>query len=123
MNRPQLIKFSKIPPVQIQKYTRYLPTAFDDTLTMLEKVNQVIHYLNEIGELTNEVVDKWNEVMEWVMNDGLGLAVIVQLERWIQDGTLDQIINEKILGSKSSIIVSPTEPEQATGTTFWFHVM
>lgn len=123
MNRPQLIKFSKIPPVQIQKYTRYLPTAFDDTLTMLEKVNQVIHYLNEIGELTNEVVDKWNEVMEWVMNDGLGLAVIAQLERWIQDGTLDQIINEKILGSKSSIIVSPTEPEQATGTTFWFHVM
>ena len=47
----------------------------------------VIHQLNEVGQLTNGVVELWNEVMEWVMADGLEDSVNDKLEAMYQDGS------------------------------------
>ena len=33
----------------IREYERYLPTAYDDTLSLLEKINKMIHHLNHQG--------------------------------------------------------------------------
>lgn len=85
-----------LPPINIQRYERYLPTAFDDSLTSLEKINKVIMYLHEYSAITEEMLTKWNEVYEWVMNEGLDDVIGDRLKEWIDDGTFYRIINETI---------------------------
>ena len=96
MEKPNITKFSPIAPINVQYYEKYIPTAFDNALTMLEKINMLIEYMNRIGELTQGVVEQWNLVMEWVMGDGLKEGIIERLDEWLADGTLAQIINETI---------------------------
>lgn len=124
-----MTNFEQVAPLMIQKYERYLPTAFDDSLTMIEKVNKIIQYLNQATDNFNGVVEQWNEVMVWVMNDGLTQAVVNRLDQFVADGTLDQIINENIfnelnaeLDGKANIYVSTTKPTTLTEQTFWYEV-
>jgi hypothetical protein len=91
--KPELVKFNTIAPIIVQEYERYLPTAFDDSMTILEKMNKVIAYLNEVGRLSTEVITKWNEVIDWVTNDGLSETVLARLDEWLADGTLQDLIN------------------------------
>lgn len=98
MAKPVITKFNLLMPLIVQEYERRLPTAFDESLSLLEKVNKIIQHLHEIDELVNEVVTQWNEVMEWVMNDGLTEAVNAKLDQMIEDGTFADIINNKIFG-------------------------
>lgn len=98
MTRPVLNTFSAIAPIIIQHYEHYLPTAFDDSLSMLQKVNKVIKQLEKLGKLTEDIVIKWNEVMEWILNDGINEAVIGRLDEMVADGTLSAIINQEIFG-------------------------
>lgn len=79
-------------PLQVQSYERYLPTAFDEGMTLLEKVNKIIVYLNQVGKLSNDVLDQWNQVMTWVMADGLDAAIDAKLDAMQQDGTLTALI-------------------------------
>lgn len=106
MEKPIINSFSPLTALSIQPYEAYLPVAFDDQMTMLQKVNKMIVYCNQIGKLTNEVVAQWNDVMEWIMNDGLSDAVITRLNELIADGTLAQIINEEIFGELNAKIGS-----------------
>lgn len=98
MVKPLITSFSTIAPLIVHKYERYLPTAFDESLTLLEKVNKVIQYCNNIGIIVDGIVEQWNEVMEWVMADGLTAAVNVRLDEMVLDGTFDTIINQNIFG-------------------------
>lgn len=118
--KPTLIRTMNLPPLLNQKYTRYLPTAFDDSLTILEKLNNMLGYLNEANVVTNEMIDKWNEVYEWVTNDGLRDSLEITLDDWLQIGKLATIINQTILGSKAKIVVGKDEPTNKDGQTFWF---
>jgi hypothetical protein len=93
MTKPTISTFNTIAPLLIQEYTRYLPTAFDESLSMLQKVNKIIKKLDELGNLSNSIVTQWNTVMDWVMNDGLTDAVNLQLDVWLQDGTVNEIFN------------------------------
>jgi hypothetical protein len=96
MTKPVLSTFGEIAPLLIQQYERYLPSAFDDSLTMLQKVNMIIKRLDELGVLSNELVKQWNTVIEWVMGEGLDESVQTRLDEMIVDGTLDTLINETI---------------------------
>lgn len=96
MTQPELNSFSRMAPLIIQKYKRYLPTAFDDSLTMLEKVNKVISYLNELSDDFGDLTEQWNEVMEWIMADGITDDVNAKLDEMVNDGTMDTIINQNI---------------------------
>lgn len=125
--KPLITNFQHVAPLMVQKYERYLPTAFDDSMTMLEKMDKIIQHLNKIGEITNGVVEQWNEVMEWVMNEGLTQAVIDRLNIMIDNGEFDTIINQELLNSKSTIIISknmPVNDENTTidNTVFWYQV-
>lgn len=92
MDKPQISKFEMIAPIIIQKYERYLPTAFDESMTLLEKLNKVIEYMNQVGLIVGEVVEQWNEVMEWTMNDGLNQAVIDKMDLMIEQGVFNDLI-------------------------------
>lgn len=96
MEKPVINSFTALAPLIIQKYERYLPTAFDDSMTMLQKVNKVINQLNEIGEISNGVVEQWNNVTEWVMNGAISEDVNKRLDELVVDGTLADIINVSI---------------------------
>jgi lysophospholipase L1-like esterase len=96
MTKPVINSFSQIAPLIVQEYESYLPTAFDDTLTMLQKVNKVIQYCDSVGKLNNDVVTQWNTVMEWVMNDGLNEDVQNKLDSMTADGTFYSLINQQL---------------------------
>lgn len=117
---PDIATFNTLGKLMIQKYERYLPTAFDESMTLLEKMNKIINYLNETGELVNGVIEKWVEVMDWVLNEGLSEAVIERLDEMVADGTFDTIINKQLLNSKATIVTSTDEPEKPDNTFYWF---
>lgn len=98
MNNKFLIREMQFPRIPVQKYERYLPTAFDDSLTMLEKVNKLIERLQSLEVITDDLVKKWNDFMSWVVEEGLKDLVNEKLEEWLNDGTLSDIISEQILG-------------------------
>ena len=96
MSKPNMRNFNKFARITLQRYERYLPTAFDESLTLLEKMNKLIEYLNAMGVQLNDVVEQWNEVMEWIINDGINDTVLERLDEMVNDGTLATIINEHI---------------------------
>ena len=96
MNKPNMRNFNKFARITLQRYERYLPTAFDESLTLLEKMNKLIEYLNAMGVQLNDVVEQWNEVMEWIINDGITDTVLERLDEMVEDGTFEQLINETI---------------------------
>lgn len=102
MNKPKLMRFEPLMGLTIAKYERYLPTAFDESLSLIEKYNKIIEYLNRVGQLTNDVVEQWNTVMEWIMNDGLNESVVDRINEMYEDGTLATIINDEIFSMKAN---------------------
>lgn len=102
MNKPQLSHFGTIAPLLTHRYERYLPTAYDESMTLLQKVNKVIKEMNRLGEITGEVFERWNQVMEWILNDGISESVLHQLKLWNEDGTLGKIINNELFGQLNS---------------------
>ena len=120
-----------INPLYVQSYQRYLPTAFDEGMTLLEKMNKVIVSLNQIGMLSNNVLDQWNQVMDWIMSDGLDSAMDAKINAMLADGSLATVIGNAItnLGNeigdittltttnKTSIVAALNGLESEIGTT------
>jgi hypothetical protein len=101
MDKPVLSSFQTVATMMVQTYERYLPTAFDESMTLLEKLNKVIDYMNSIGKLSNDVVSQWNTVMTWVMADGLTDSVDTKIDSMVTDGTLSNLINLDLLNQKA----------------------
>lgn len=111
--------FSKIHELAGQEYERYLPTAFDGSLTLLEKVNKVIETLNQIvlgvntvAEYVDGHVDTQNEkikqlrddfevLKDWLENEGLEERTKQVLNEWFDNGRLAQIINNDVFDMKA----------------------
>lgn len=96
MSKPEMKPYLPISKLFIQQYERYLPTAFDESLSVIEKINLVIQQLNRLGEVTNDVIEQWNKVMEWILNEGLKEEVSKILDKWVTDGTLAKLINKDL---------------------------
>lgn len=107
--KPIINSFDALAPLIVQKYERQLPTAFDESTSLLSKMNKIIEQLNRIGQLTNDTVDQWNQAMEWVMNDGLSEAIVDLMNQWLNDGTLAQIINTDVFNMKADTTYVNTE--------------
>lgn len=99
MKRPALNQYNKLSPILIQQYEKYLPNAFDESLSILEKVNLVIQQMNKMGELTNNVVEDWNNLNKWIMENGFDEQVRANIERLREDGTLAEILNDELVES------------------------
>ncbi len=99
MSKPIPIEpyYRRNPRIKIHQYESYLPNAFDDEMTLLQKVNKIIQALYDYAKITEEMLEKWNEVYDWVMGEGLEQSVNNQLQIWLDDGTFDKIINATLL--------------------------
>lgn len=131
--------FSKIHGLAGQEYERYLPTAFDSSLTLLEKVNKVIETLNQIvlgvntvADYVDEHVNTQNEkikqlrddfeiLKDWLENEGLEERTTQVLNEWFDNGRLAQIINNDVFDMKADkatfeqFVLSITTQLQQTG--------
>jgi hypothetical protein len=103
VDKPILFNQS-INPLKLQTFQRYIPSAFTDALSMLEKVNQTIKELNRIGELTNGIVDEWNTVMDWLMSDGVNGSIENKVNSMLADGTLANVINNVLFDQLNTTI-------------------
>lgn len=85
-----LNKFEKIYPLFIRKFEDFNPLPENKSIT--DKVNSMILYLNSVGKLTNDVVNDWNKVMQWVMDDGLKEAIYNKVDQLIIENKLNELI-------------------------------
>lgn len=69
----------------------YLPTAMDESLTLLQKMNKLIEYCHQLGLITNDLIGKWNEIVKWLENS-LGETVENILKKWLEDGTILELL-------------------------------
>lgn len=104
MVRPELLITNPYNPLHKHTTERYLPSAYNDNMTQLEKINYTIRQLNRLGELSNLVTDHLNEMVEWVTGDGITESVDKRLESWKIDGTLDSIINVTLFEQLNGLI-------------------
>lgn len=87
----------------LQKYERYLPTAFDESLTILEKVNKIIEMLIKYGQLSDELIDYLNKFkleFDDKLKNNVDDIVDKMLNQWLQDGILFDLIDIKYGGMK-----------------------
>lgn len=103
-NKPNIIQSIQMPEIRRYRQERYLPTAFNDSLTLVEKVNKVVEYLFSYTEMTEQMLVKWNEVYHWIMNEGLDSTIGDRLNEMLKDGTFKRIINEELFGELNSKI-------------------
>jgi hypothetical protein len=64
--------------------------------------------MNRIGVLVGDVITQWNEVMDWVMSDGITETINTKLDEMVADGTMDDIINHKIFDELNKKVDSLT---------------
>ena len=98
--KPTITSIDKLLPLYFEKY---LPSAFDNGFTIVEKLNLVIDQLNRIGLITNEVVDRWNNLMDILENDELQDYINEKMEEWKNDGTLEKILNDLLIKNYATI--------------------
>lgn len=107
-NTPKLTKSPILPQISVHYYERYLPTAFDESLSILQKINKVIYHLNQIGLNNNALSTQWNELMEWILGDGLSNIVSDEIDQRIADGTFDELIY-RIVGDLTKLTTENKE--------------
>lgn len=77
-----------------------------DGYTIEELLMQFFYKINEIIDNVNEYSKLVSALVEWVTNEGLKKVVNEKLEQMAQDGTLSEIINERIFGELNNKIDS-----------------
>ena len=88
-NDTQSTQWSNLDPISKmnfvwgRRYYDYLPTAYDDSMTFYEQLAQFIEYLNQTKRLTDSLVDQWEEIKTWIINDGLNDAVVKELQHML----------------------------------------
>lgn len=121
--KPDIVRFRTLSNVLVQRYERYLPTAFDESMSMLEKVNKIIEFLETVVRHLNdqsEALEDWQEKLienlgltldsyveelerikqeyedfrQEILDDILPDSVKNKLEEWLLDGTLADLIND-----------------------------
>jgi hypothetical protein len=64
MSDLNLKSFDKLYPMIIHKYNELLD---DQNTNVMDRINTIVEYLNQVGKLTNDVVKDWNVVYQYVM--------------------------------------------------------
>ena len=86
------VRISQIPPMDV---------AFESmAISEYELLVATIYRLNELIKHTNSYTELIDEILEWVLNEGLEQAVLDKLNVWLNDGTLEVLINETLFNMK-----------------------
>nr|DAQ53459.1 MAG TPA: Protein of unknown function (DUF3737) [Caudoviricetes sp.] len=81
----------KIKPFKVGCCANPYPTAYDETLSYYEEVCKIAYKLNEVINSQNNIVTSFEQILEWV-NTQLKSYTIEQLQNWLDDGTLANMI-------------------------------
>lgn len=83
---------------------KVLPAVFNESLSYYEDVCKLIELYNKVAEATNNMVDAFEELKDYVINyldsQNFQELVNVKLEEMAEDGTLANLINDVILAEK-----------------------
>ena len=66
-----------------------------DGLSMQELLCQFFTKINECVKLSNETID----LATWLVNEGLKIEVVKKLMLWLEDGTLENLINVNLFNT------------------------
>ncbi|QOR56286.1 tail spike protein [Bacillus phage DLc1] len=117
MTKPVLPPLGSLQPLIESYYKRYLPSAYDPSMSIYEQVTTCIEHVNQMGLLVGQILEQWKIVQEWIMGEGLTEAVKKQLDIWLKDGTLAEIIGNAILDNginvKNYILAVETDHTRA----------
>lgn len=86
------VLIATIPPMDI--LNGKMATSDYEILVML------LYRLNEMIKVTSDYTIFINEILEWVTNDGLETSVSEKLNLWLNDGTLENLINTTLFNKK-----------------------
>lgn len=65
---------------------------YPSTYSITELLCEFFKAINGCIEICNKTID----LTEWLVNEGLSIEVAKKLDSWLQDGTIQEILNEKI---------------------------
>jgi hypothetical protein len=89
MDITTLKEFTRLYPKFIQKYD---DLSAPDSENVKDKINSIISNQNKIGNLTNDIVKQWNNVMAWVLSDGLTETLGTKIDGLIEDGSFNSFL-------------------------------
>ena len=69
-------------------------------LSMQELLCQFFHKINDCIKISNDTID----LASWLVNEGLSMEVVNKLMLWLEDGTLENIINVNLFNSLNTKI-------------------
>ena len=86
------VKISQIPAMDV---------AFETmAMSKYELLVATIYKLNELIGMTNSYTELIDEILKWVVGDGLEQTTKDVLVGWMNDGTLEVIINDALFNQK-----------------------
>lgn len=85
--------FPKFKPLPLRNWQASFPSAYAESLDIHEQMLQLLNFCNDIGLLTDQMQQNWNNLLAWVKEQGISNAVKSVLDEWVADGTFAQIIN------------------------------
>lgn len=92
-------KLEQIKPYQLN-CSVFSVYDYPNTYSMQELLNKFFETINNCVDLCNNVLD----LAKWLVNEGLSQEVAKKLDIWLTDGTLQEIINEKIFNDLNTKI-------------------
>lgn len=97
-------------------YNTNAKSYYDD----LARKNKLIQLLAErIWEYDKEIAEyfrRWEENLATINED-----VIRMMIQWLEDGTLDDILNHELMNRKPEIHISEEEPITNFPNSYWYH--
>lgn len=97
-------------------YNTNAKSYYDD----LARKHKLIQLLAErIWEYDKELAKRFEQ---WDKNlEELDDEVIKMMVKWLENGILDDILNEEIMNNKPEIVLSKNEPQTTFSNTYWYH--
>lgn len=97
-------------------YQTNSPSYYED-LARLQKLFEILS--KRIWEYDKEIAEyfrRWEENLATINED-----VIRMMIQWLEDGTLDDILNHELMNRKPEIHISEEEPITNFPNTYWYH--
>lgn len=78
---------------EISVYDLNVYSSMELYYSIAKKLNEVINELSRFEGVLSEEIIKQNEVLSQILNEGLVEEVSKKLQQWLNDGTLEEVIN------------------------------
>lgn len=86
--------FPYFEPINFQSF---MPSGYDSAFNDHEAILKCLDYCSTMGLLNQQMSDNWNTVLGWIKTQGIDESVTAQLNAWIADGTMAEILNKTSL--------------------------